>query len=151
MARDKALSTSIDELQGLCEKSTKAMEAMELAVPIKAIGHKRHGSRGQTSWPLYIWELIMEQLVIGVPPKAVFRSIAGIVKTFSPSTVINNPIHLATILRARTVLLVVVQTLASYRLGKANKWGQLFHDATSRRQVSFQNLVISIEEDQLFK
>jgi len=36
-------------------------------------------------------------------------------------------------------------------LSKADKWDQLFTDATSRRQVSFQNLVISIEEDDLFR
>ena len=54
-------------------------------------------------------------------------------------------------MRARTVLLVIVQTLAAYRLGKAEKFGQLFQDATSRRQDSFQNLVISIEEDELYR
>ena len=54
-------------------------------------------------------------------------------------------------MRARTVLLVVVQTLAAYRLGKADKFGQLFQDATSRQQISFQNLAISIEEDKLYK
>ena len=37
MAQEKALSTSILELQSLCDKSTKAIEAMEVAVPIKAI------------------------------------------------------------------------------------------------------------------
>jgi hypothetical protein len=42
------------------------MEAMEPAFPVKAIGRERYGPRGQTLWPLYIWELIMEQLVIGV-------------------------------------------------------------------------------------
>ena len=93
----------------------------------------------------------MEQLVIGVPPSAIHRSIGSVVKKFAPTTEFKHPIHLSTILRARTVMLVVVQTLASYRLGKANKWGQLFHDATSRRQISFQNLAISIEEDKLFK
>ena len=79
MAQENLLSMSMLELQRFCDKSIKAMEAMEVAVPIKAIGHKRYGSRGQTSWPLCIWELIMEQLVIGVPPTAIFRSIAGIV------------------------------------------------------------------------
>jgi hypothetical protein len=44
-----------------------------------------------------------------------------------------------------------VQTLATYRIAKADKWEQLFTDGTSRRQVAFQDLVISIEEDELFK
>jgi hypothetical protein len=73
------------------------------------------------------------------------------VKTFSPSTTIKYTISYSIIKRSRTVLLVVTQTLAAYRLAKADKWLQLFTDATSRRQVTFQNLVISIEEDDLFK
>ena len=92
----------------------------------------------------------MQQLVLGVPPKAVYRSMATVIKRYSPKVGIN-PISLPTILRARTVLLVVVQTLAAYRLGKADKFGQLFQDATSRQQISFQNLAISIEEDDLYK
>ena len=56
-----------------------------------------------------------------------------------------------TIRRARTVILVITQTLAAYRLAKADKWGQVFTDATSRRQVTFQNLLISIEEDELYR
>ena len=56
-----------------------------------------------------------------------------------------------TIRRARTVLLLVVQTLAAYRLAKADRWGQIFSDDTERRQDSFQDLIISIEDDELFR
>ena len=49
------------------------------------------------------------------------------------------------------MILIVVQTLVACRLGKAHKQGQLFHDATSRRQIPFEDLVISIVEDELFK
>jgi hypothetical protein len=93
----------------------------------------------------------MDQLVNGTPPSAVWSNIVLHVKTFSPSTTIKDTISYSIIKRARTVLLVVTQTLAAYRLAKADKWLQLFTDATSRRQVTFQNLVISIEEDDLFK
>ena len=51
----------------------------------------------------------------------------------------------------RTVLLFIVQTLAAYCIAKADKWGQLFLDETMRRQVSFQNLIISVEEDEIYK
>ena len=49
------------------------------------------------------------------------------------------------------MLLVVVQTLAAYRLAKADRWGQIFSDETERRQDSFQDLIISIEDDELFR
>ena len=93
----------------------------------------------------------MEQLVIGMPPASVCWSIACAAKQLAPNTESRHPISLSTVCRAWAVLLVLVQTLAAHRLGKANKWGQIFHDATSRRQISFENLAISIEEDELFR
>jgi hypothetical protein len=48
------------------------------------------------------------------------------------------------------VLLVIVQTLATYWIAKADKWEQLFTDGTSRRQVAFQDVILIIEEDELF-
>ena len=124
---------------------------MALEIPDGGITKSRKGRGGTVSWPNFVWEEILGQLVIGVLPKAAYRSIARIVRRVAPKKQFKQPISLTTIRRARTVLLVIVQTLASYRLGKANKWGQLFHDATQRRQISFQNLVISIEEHELFK
>jgi hypothetical protein len=49
------------------------------------------------------------------------------------------------------VLLVIVQTLATFCIAKADKWEQLFTDGTSRTQVAFQDLTLSIEEDELLK
>ena len=46
-----------------------------------------------------------------------------------------------------TVLRIVGETLAAYRLGKAKDWQQLFTDGTSRRQSAIQNLIIGIKED----
>lgn len=155
LSREAKLAGSVAELQEMVDDSTKKLSEMssdlEAAVPIPTIGMIRSGRGGSSHWPTHIWELILDQLVKGVPPSAVSDNIVDFVKTFSPSTDIKQVPSLYTVRRARTVLLVVVQTLASYRLAKSNKWGQLFTDATSRRQVSFQNLVISIEEDELFQ
>ena len=49
--------------------------------------------------------------------------------------------------RCRTILRIVGETLASYRLAKAEDWEQLFTDGTSRRQSALQNLIIGIKED----
>ena len=93
----------------------------------------------------------MEQLVNGTPPAAVNKNIVSHIRRFSPQCAITELPSLWTIHRAHSVLLTIVQTLSAYRLGKANKWGQLFTDGTSRRQKSFQNLLISIEDDELYK
>ena len=93
----------------------------------------------------------MEQLINGTPPSSVNENIFAMLKTFSPSIEIKELPSIWTIRRARTVLLVIVQVLATYRIGKANKWVQLFTDGTSRRQNAFQDLIISIEEDDMFR
>lgn len=121
------------------------------ACPVKTIGKVREGKCGQARWPLYMWEIIIQQIVNGTPPSAINNNIVAMIETFSPSTVIRELPSIWTIRRARTVLLVIVQTLAVYRIAKAKKWEQLFTDGTSRRQVAFQDLIISIEEDELFK
>ena len=48
---------------------------------------------------------------------------------------------------ARSVIYVIVQTLAAYRRGQSHKWWQAFTDGTGRRQVAMQNLLIDIDED----
>ena len=40
------------------------------ASPIKVIDRKQDG-KGQTWWPLYIWEVIIQQIINGTPPSAV--------------------------------------------------------------------------------
>ena len=107
--------------------------------------------RGRKSWGHLMWELIIEQLVNGLPPSAVNKNIVAHVRRFSPQCVIKELPSLWTIRRARSVLLVIVQTLSAYRLGEADKWGEVFTDGSARCQESFQNLVISIEEDELYR
>lgn len=92
-----------------------------------------------------------EQLVNGAPPTSINSNIIVMVKAFSPTIKIKGLPSISTIWWARTVLLVIVQTLAAYCIAKADKWEQLFTDGTSWRHVAFQCLVICIEEDELFK
>ena len=51
----------------------------------------------------------------------------------------------------RSDLLHVTKTLASYQIGKANSYEQLFSDGTSRRQTSIQNVIIRFLSDGGFK
>ena len=120
-------------------------------MPIKVFGKVCEGNRGNLHWPLYVWELILEQIANGTPPSCINGNFVTMIKIFSLTTQICDLPSIWTIRRAQTVLLVIVQTLATYRSAKADKWEQLFTDGTSRRQVAFQNLVVSIEEDDLFK
>ena len=138
------------QLEATQQKLRYADESLELAFPIKQIGKERSGNTGAMRWGHSVWELIIEQLVNGTPPSAVNQNIVAHVCRFLPKCVIKELPSVWTIRRARSVLLVIVQTLSAYCLGAAEKWGQVFTDGTSCRQESFQNLLISIEEDELF-
>ena len=113
---------------------------------IEFIGKVSQGKRGSPSWPLFMYELIMEQLVNGTPPSAISDNILSFVSTFLPNTIVKELPSIWTVRRTRTILLIVVEALAAYQLGKSLWWKQLFTDGTSRRQTFFQNLAISIED-----
>ena len=135
---NETMRRSLCDLQDLLDASESKLSLMDAAIPIKQIKKTRASNKGRPSWPLYMWDLILVQLVNGTPPSSVNDNIVAHVKKFSPTTDIVDLPSIWTIRRARTVLLIICQTLAAYRLSKADKWDQLFTDATSRRQVSFE-------------
>ena len=143
----KKQNSQFMELEEEIEWKKNQVQELEKAFPIKVFGKIRDGQRGATSWPHFIWELILEQLVNGTPPSSVNANIVSFLRCFSPTTVIKELPSIWTIRRGRTVLLVVVETLATYRLAKAKRWGQMFTDGSGRRQIAMQDLALSIEED----
>ena len=100
-----------NELKQEIQECEIQLDAANAAVPVKEICKVSDGSRGR-SWPLFIWELIIEQIVNGTPPSSVNSNIVSMLQTFSPSTKISELPSIWTIRHARTVLLVIVQTLA---------------------------------------
>ncbi len=143
----KTQNNQIMELEDELDRKNNQFQELEKAVPIKVFCKSRDGQRGATSWPHFVWELILEQLVNGTPPSSVNSNIISFLCCFSPTTVIKELPSIWTIRRGRTVLLVVVETLATYRLAKAKRWGQMFTDGSGRRQIALQDLALSIEED----
>ena len=135
------------ELEEEIESKKNEVQELEKAFPIKVFAKICGGQRGATSWPHFVWELILEQLVNGMPPSAVNSNIVSFLRCFSPMTVIKELPSIWTIRRGRTVLLTVVETLATYWLAKEKRWGQMFTDGSGRRQIVLQDLALSIGED----
>ena len=148
---NKSLEAAVAHLEAELDKTRCHLISLGECIPVKVTERKRHRGCGPLTWPLFIWELILEKLINGIPPTSVNNNIVAHVTKFSPSTKIKELPSIWTICRARTVLLIIVQTLAAYHIAKADKWGQLFLDETMRPQVSFQNLTISVEEDEIYK
>ena len=89
--------------------------------------------------------LICKLLVNGTPPTAVPANIQTSSAVFTGAEAEELP-SVNFVRQCRGVLQNINSTLAAFRLGKADTWHQLFTDGTSRRQLSFQNLIITIME-----
>ena len=105
------------------------------------------GHGGTVTWPLWMVQLILESLVNGTPPSSVPANIISHVAIMNPEIKVKEVPSINFVRKCRTILRIVGETLAAYRLGKANDWQQLFSDGTSRRQSAIQNLIIGIKED----
>ena len=78
------LLNAYSELQERYEDQNKQLSSL---MPIPFIGKVREkGKRGAPSWPLFVWEMLLEQLVNGTPPTAVNANIRSIVERVSPGT-----------------------------------------------------------------
>jgi hypothetical protein len=113
------------------EKNNEVKElqaTLEQAAPVKVFGKIKGGSGqrgGASSWSHFVWELILEQLVNGTPPTSVNANIVFTVRHFSLLTIIKEEPSIWTMRQGRTVLLVVVETLAVYRLAKEKAYKKL--------------------------
>ena len=104
----------------------------------------RHGGSGK--WPVRIVLLICEILVNGKPSSAVPANIQTVSVEFTGTAACEIP-SVEFVSKCQVVLQIVNETLSAFILGNAETWNQLFKDGTSRRQISLQNLVIYLMEN----
>jgi hypothetical protein len=101
------------------------------------------GKRGGAKWGLWVIQLICELLVLGVPPSTIPSAINTFYKALYKEP--PNQVPCVRFIRqCHVVVQVMAETMAAIKLGNADTWVQLSNDATSRRQLSFQCLIISI-------
>lgn len=110
--------------------------------------HVADGSGGGAHlWPHWMVQLVIEQLLNGTPPSAIPSNIISQeALTSYGSEEVQVPSE-SFCCSMRTVIRIIAETLAAYRLGKTDVWKQLFTDGTSRRQVALQTLFIAIDEE----
>ena len=90
--------------------------------------------------------LICELLMIGIPTRAIpssiytlYEMLTGVEPTEVPSV--------SFIRRCRTVVQLVGETTAVWKLSDADSWRQISTDATSRHQCAFQALVVGLMDE----
>ena len=102
----------------------------------------KKGGSDQWSEEVRLW--IWEDLCNGIAPSAIPGSIQSAHCRLRKQPLTELPS--TSFIREQRIPMQVANTiLAAYKLGKATKWTQLYIDGTSRRQTSFQNLIIDVE------
>ena len=108
---------------------------------------RRGGSR---TWPIDVVLVICEMLVNGTPPSAIPAANIQTMCARMYCSEANKLPSLNYVRQCRVILQGLNTTLSALQLANAAEWSQLFTDGTSRRQIAFQDLVISvIENDKL--
>ena len=82
----------------------------------------------------------------GTHPTAVPNNIQSLCALFTGVEATEIP-SVTSVRQFRVVLQNLNETLFAFRLGNDDSWHQVFTDGTTRRLISFQNLVISLMED----
>ena len=137
MVKEKGLSEK--RLQRLHASQDNVLELKEILDEVKnnkvskAIRKVREEGKhgGSHTWPLWILQLVLEMLVNGTPPSAVTSNIASQIAIMNPHMKVLELPSLSYVRKCRTILRIIGETLASYRLAKAKDWQQLFTDETS--------------------
>ena len=96
---------------------------------------------GSQRWPLHVIMLVCELICDGVPPARVRATMQTTNAYFTGAESDELP-SVSTIRECRAVIQTLNDLLAAYKLAGQDKWHQLFTDGTTRRQISFQYLVI---------
>ena len=99
-------------------KTIATLQASSYITTLQKENNNKKG--GQKTLPIFMWTLILEQLVNNTPPASINSSILSVLKVFSPKTKVIDFPHLNTIRKGRTVLGLVYHILAADRLAKSN-------------------------------
>ena len=131
-----------DEMEGLASER-RVSDLPVIGKAKRGVG----GGKGRDPWPLWMIQLIIEKLILGIPPASIpddiilqDRLTTGRDGQEVPS------IHFCQDMRI--VLRILTETLAAYQLAQQKQWHQLFTDGTSRRQIALETLLIGMSNAQ---
>ena len=104
------------------------------------------GRRQGPQWPLWVTEVCCELLVNGSPPSAIPVSIATLFSALYGEEPKKIP-SLNFVRQCRVLVQIISETITAMKLAACPNWAEIFFDATTRRQVPFSAVVISLMGD----
>ena len=138
---------TLDKYQAMVNESQhKRLELKKMFDENRGAGRKGGGRR----WPVWVVQLISELLAHGTAPSTIPANIETMYHTLYGVKPKEVP-SVNFVRQCRVVVQVLGETITAVKLASAEKWDQLWADATSRRQTSFQALIIGImgEDDNI--
>ena len=102
--------------------------------------------RGGGKWPTWVSQVICELLVNGTPPSAIPLNLQTLYETLYGVEPVHTP-SLAHVRHCRVLIQIIGETISALKLASKDNWKQIFFDATTRRQVPFQALIIALMSD----
>jgi len=106
----------------------------------------KFGRRGGACWPLWVTEVCCELLVNGSPPSAIPSSIGTLTATLYGEEPKKLP-SLNFVRQCRVLVQIIGETITAMKLAACPNWAEIFFDSTTRRQVPFTAVVISLMGD----
>ena len=107
---------------------------------------KEWDGRGGGKWPYWVTQVICELLVNGTPPSAVPLNLKTLYETLYGCDPVHTP-SVSYVRYCRVLIQVIGDTITALKLGAADNWKQIFFDATTRRQVPFQAVIVALMTD----
>jgi hypothetical protein len=104
------------------------------------------GRRGGAHWPLWVTEVCCELLVNGSSPSAIPSSIMTLLAALYGEEPKKIP-SLNYVRQCRVLVQIISETITAMKLAACPNWAEIFFDATTRRQVPFSAVVISLMGD----
>jgi hypothetical protein len=95
-------------------------------------------------WQPWVIQYICELLVIGTPPGSIPSIISLSYQTYYGNKEPEEVPQISFVRQCRVIVQVIGETIAAIKLASAEKWDQLWTDATTRRQCPFQALIIGL-------
>ena len=155
--KEKDLKNDLkDELTRVLKAQAKQQETLErYEKMIKEMAGKKKsikkeyeaGRKGGGRWPLWVVEVCCELLVQGTPPSAIPANIATLYETlYGENDAI--PPSVDFVRQCRVLVQIIGETITAMKLASCEDWAQILFDATTRRQVPFSAVVISLMGDE---
>jgi hypothetical protein len=104
------------------------------------------GRKGALSWEVWVVQVCCELLVNGTPPSAIPFSIGTLYETLYDNEPDEFP-SINFVRQCRITVQIVGETITAMKLAGVDNWKEITFDATTRRQVPFQAVVIGLMTD----